>query len=425
MVEENTTNNPSAGHPSTSRASAGVTSAWLLFWALLVVGGFFYIPNFVTGGAEGIRKRSEAHNATIARLKEEMGDVINQRDQSRYLRARASAERRQRELESALGGPARLAFAIPNLSILEAMEQTLQACAPPNSRAEVRVDRFTEFTATISTFETLSTNQMIMIARAFMPLARDYLEALRFSAKGEVVAELDRQDIELVENWATVPDARLAMLLAREIPGAVAADPKAVEKFLDEQRMMAALADDGIRAKAAAVDREFREAAQAAYNDLKAALDLSHKGVTTFEVKTLSDVDAREKILRDASDHVARAKAFWLAPAKVWEAAMDAHGLTGDAREAISKALANSFHHDQRKTKALFTALDGLLETGRYLLRTLSENSDKWRYVPQDEGLSFRDAAVGAQVSRIREQLRGDLRALDEALRAWQESTAQ
>lgn len=423
MVEQNANNRSEAS--TKRRSSLGVTFAWLLLWAVVAVGGVFAIRQRVTGGDEGIRRRAAAHEAAVAHLNDEFNEIASQQRQTRFLLRRTHAERRVLELESALGGPARAAFANPEFTILEAMDKALRTCAPSNSQAEVRVDRFTEFTATISTFQALSTNEMIGVARAFVPLARDYLEALRFSAKGEVVAELDRQDIELVENWATVPDARLAMLLAREIPGSVAADPKAVEKYQEQQRLNAALADEGVRAKAAVVDREFREAAQKGFDDLKAAIDLSHKGITTFDIKSLGDVDAREKTLREATEHAERAKAFWLAPQKIWEGSMDAQGLSDDARDALANILLTSFRNDAAKTKTLFAALDGLMVTGRYLLRTLSENSDKWRYSIDDGGLSFRDAAVGAQVSRIREQLRVDLRAADEALRAWQERVAE
>lgn len=408
-----------------SQDQFGPTFAWLLFWLAIGVSGFLYMPRLVLGDAAQIKARADASKAGFADLKQQLSEVYSEAEQKLLVRTREADERRLREAEEAMGGPARAAFADPDYTIEQALRAALRACAPSNALAEVKVDRFTEFTASITTAAPLTTNEMIAVARKFMPLAKDYLDALRFSARGEVIAELDRQDIEFVEDWATAPDARLAMLLPREIPAATSADPKALAKFQEEQRLAALLADEDLRKKAVNVDRAFRAAAQNAYADLKAALDLSRAGISLADVKTLKDLDAREKQVREAAEHAARAKAFWLEPLKVFEKALDDQGLTGETRAALARNFENTFRNDSAKSKALFTALDGLIVSGGYLLRAFEENPAKWRYIPEDGAIAYKEEEFANQTSHIRDQVRNDVKELDEALRDWESATVQ
>src|SRR6185436_16184358 len=110
-------------------------------------------------------------------------------------------------------------------SLREALNEAARACAPSNTIAYAEVDRFTEFNVTLDSGDVISTNEMVAFAHAFVPVAKAYVDSIRFAHKGSLIADIDRQDIEFIEDWGRAPDQRIAMLLPRESQSRIVEDP--------------------------------------------------------------------------------------------------------------------------------------------------------------------------------------------------------
>src|SRR5687767_12139309 len=204
------------------------TAAWLILWGVIAAVGWTQIQkrkDVPTGLHQPV-------DALLWDQKEEMSAL----DQELERAAPDADARRKAELEKAWGGPLAAAFKNPDYSLREALQRAALACAPTNTLVRAEVDRFTEFTVTFESASPILTNTMIVTARKLMPVARTYLDALRFSVRGKLVAEIDRSDIEFIEDWARAPDQRIAMLLPRESQSRIVEDAAAIERLRDEQR---------------------------------------------------------------------------------------------------------------------------------------------------------------------------------------------
>jgi hypothetical protein len=391
---------------------------WLAAWIVVAIAASTALRRFQ------IHRGREFQTGSIARTqasKSESENKLNALEQDLKARGREAAARRESELNKALGGPVAAAFKNPAYSIREALLHAAEACAPTNTYAHAEANRFTEFTVTIDSSEGLSTNQMIAIARAFVPLAKEYLNSLQFSARGKLIAEIDRQDIEFIEDWSRAADQRIAMLLPRETESRM--DPGAIERFKAEQQISEALsAEPALRDKTERLDRNFRQAVQNAYGELTQALEALQKSMALSDARTLRDLDLCGKQLHLAIELANRAQAFWTDPVKEWQRLLEAEGVSPDWRDALVKSFSGIFRNDPAKTAKVFDTLKNATESSRYALGLLENESDKWKF--SSNGIGITDEEFARKFERAQRQWREDMRATDDALRAWHETTA-
>lgn len=396
---------------------------WLVFWVAIALAGHFWIHHANSKSIAKLRSDFKRYSAEaiqkFTRLREEKEQLLRGK-------TRDEAARRKLEVDKALGGPVDAALRNPEFTLQRALQSAADACAPSNSVARVEVDRFTEFTVVIRSPEPLATNQMIAFAREFLPQTSKYIDSVRFSVREKIIAELDREDIQFVSNWNEVSDARLIMLLARELPASVAQDAAELARIRQEQALAEVLvAEPGLREKVSRADRNFRQIAQKAYEHLSLAVDLTHRAAAITEVRALGDLDKLEKQIRDARDHFARSKEFWKSPADAWGKSLAAENLSAQAREQFTQNFSAVFQTDDQKMQKLFEALDGQMESTAYLLRLLADNQGGWKFLREEGAIQFTDLNFGRTFERARLQVRNDAEATQTALQIWNNATSR
>ena len=389
------------------------TLAWLIFWGAIAFIGMTVIRKDATVSTrldQPIDKLLRQHQEEIISLEQELKRA-----------AREADARRKTELDQAWGGALAATFKNPAYSIGEALQEAAMLCAPSNTIVRADVQRFTEFAVTFESGSELSTNEMVMAARKLAPVGKAYLNAVRFSAKGKLYGELDRSDIEFIEDWTRAPDSRIAMLLPRESQSRVAQDANAIERLRDEQRISQALsAEPALRDKVDNANRQFREAMEEAYTNLTSAFDSIQKAVALHELRSLRGLDEREKHLRAATEQAERAQKFWSRPPEHWQRVLEGEGISGELRDLLVKTFPAIFRYDAGKTEKLFEALRGEIESVRVILQMLTQNSDKWRF--SSEGIVFREERFADRFEAAQRQFREDLQQTDAAVRAWREA---
>jgi hypothetical protein len=224
-------------------------------------------------------------------------------------------------------------------------------------------------------------------------------------------------DIEFIDDWARVPDERIAMLLAREIPASVAQDDTALERYKNEQRLSAAIGQNPeLQNRLATADLEFRQTVQDAYERLRLAVEMTTQAARIGEVHSLADLDQHQKRLREAAGHLQDAREFWTDPAKAWKTKLSKEGVDEEVQETLAKALPSTLQSESARLKKVFRALDGQLESTRFLLELLTKNTDKWRLAPGERRILFTDTDFADQFKRAELQVIEDRDATEKAL---------
>ena len=389
------------------------TLAWLLLWALIAGVGTLQI-----------RKRGATDNrldqpvdALLWNQKEEMSAL----EQELKRAAREAEARRHADVEKAWGGTLAAALKNPAFSLREALHRAAQVCAPTNTLTGVEVDRFTEFTVIYESASAIATNDMVAAARKLMPVAKEYLDAVRFSVRGKLVAEIDRSDIEFIEDWERAPEQRIVALLPREAQSRIVEDAGAIERLKNEQRISEALAaQPELREKAEKADQQLRQAIQDAYSELTKAFEASRRALRLHELRSLRGLDEREKDLRAAVEHADKAEKFWASPVKEWEQVLEGEGIGGDLREVLVKSFPAIYRHHPEKTAKVFEALREEISSVRFLLQMLTRGSDKWRF--SGDGIVFIDSDFARRFEEGQRQFREDAQGTEAALREWREA---
>lgn len=396
---------------------------WLIFWVAIALAGHFWIDH---ANARSIAKLRSDFKRYSAEAVQKFTRLRDEKEQQLRLKARDEAARRKVETEKALGGPVEAALKNPEFNLQRALQAAADACAPSNSIARIEVDRFTEFAVIIRSPEPLATNQMIAFARKFLPQTSRYIDSIQFSVREKTIAELDREDLQFVSNWNEVSDARLAMLLARELPANAAQDATELARIRQEQALAEILAaEPDLREKVGRADRNFRQTVQQAYENLNLAIDFTHRAAAITEVRSVSDLDKLEKHIVDARGHLGRAKEFWNAPAKAWVKSLEAENLSAKARDQFAQSFSAVFQTDDQKMQKLFESLDGQMESTAYLLRMLAEAQGKWKFLREEGLIQFTDLNFGRSFERARLQVRNDAEATQAALQTWNNATSR
>lgn len=403
--------------PSPNRFT--VTIGWLVLWSGIAAAGWFLIDQ---SNKVSLAKIKSADTQVAAR-DENLRQGLFLREQDLRRVSRDAAERRLLEFDQALGSPLQSAFKDPGLSIRQALQRAAFACAPTNADVRVEVERFTEFTISLSSERNLSTNQMIQVARELVPMAKPFLFALRFTVKGTVVAELDRSDIDFIDDWSRAQADRIAMLLAPEVPAGVENDFAAIDRLKQERGLAQALAESpDLQPKLQAAQTKLNEQVRKAFDDLNAALTLSQKASSFGEVAKISDLDANQRDLTAALARAAAAKEFWNNVTNHWGGLLKAEGVSSESYDQLVNTLPLILRSDPSLTAKVFDALDARIESGRYFLKLAAERFGVWRFDMEKGQFGFTDEEYAKRFRRAQEQLTQDSHALENALRAWNES---
>jgi hypothetical protein len=403
---------------NTPRERGLETASWLFIWTFVAVLGAYGIRTQLQRERTKLRVELDAR---VERSMQKGQNDISGFEQDLKLKAREAEARRRTELENVWGGRRAAALKNPAFSLREALAEAAKACAPTNAIAYADVDRITEFTATVDSGEIISTNDMVAFARSFLPLANKYVDSVRFSHKGDLIAEIDRQDIEFIDDWTRASDQRIAMLLPRESQSRIVQDPATIERYKNEQRIAEAMAaDPSLREKAERADRKLRQAIENAYNELNAALDSARGAVAAGNIRSLRDLDRSEKALNAAAQNAEKARMFWNDPPREWEKLLASEGISGELYDALLKGFPGMFRNNPVKTKKVLEAMDREIQSSRFALRLLITESDKWKFSGGNIALTDDDFARAFE--KAFRQVREDQLETQEALRAWQEA---
>ena len=385
------------------------TLAWLLFWVVIAgVGTLQFRKN---------NRLDQPVDALLWKQNEELSAL----EQELKRAAREAEARRVADLEKAWGGPLAAALKNPAFSLREALYKAAQVCAPTNTLTGVEVDRFTEFTVNYESASPIATNDMVAASRKLMPVAKEYLDAVRFSVRGKLVAEIDRSDIEYIEDWERAPEQRIVALLPREAQSRIVEDAVAIERLKIEMRISQALeGESGLREKAENADRQFRQMMEEAFNELNKALTEIRKAATLHEVRSLRGFDERVKQLREAVAQADRAEQFWKDPAKEWERVLGAEGISGELRELLVTSFPAIFRQQPEKTAKVFEALRGEIESVRFFQKIVIDGGEHWKFT--SEGIAFSDPEFTRRIENVQRQLREDAEATNAAVKSWTEA---
>lgn len=301
-------------------------------------------------------------------------------------------------------------------SIEDALYAAAKAAAPGGSRVDVDVDRFTEFVVTIASENGFTTNQMTATIQAFLPQAAKYLYSLRFAREDQVIAELDRADIEFVDDWSRATPERIAMLLPLESESAPT--PTNTAQELQRERSISSLLQDDpeIAEKLASAQKIFFAAAAKADNDLRQAIDVSNAAVN-FGAETKPNYVQRLDQVRAATEHGKNARAFWQDPPAAWRKALEAAGANAQAIQTLAESSKELLRQDHGKIVAVLDALDAKLESARYFLQARQDEAQ-----PANSASALELANSPDRSRRALDQLREDIDALNAALRDLAES---
>lgn len=403
---------------NTLRDKGFETASWLFVWLIIAVLGAFAIR------ARLHSERERLHAALDRKVDQTMQDGQNSVsgfEQDLKRKAREAEARRRAELEKAWGGRLAAALKNPAFSLRDALNNAAKACAPTNAIAYADVDRFTEFNVTLDSGEIISTNEMVAFARALLPATKKYVNSIRFAHKGSLIAEIDRQDVEFIDDWAHAPDQRIAMLLPRESQSRITEDPALVERYRNEQRIAESIAaNPALRDKAERADRNLHRAIEAGFDELNTALESVRKSESVGDIRSLRDLDRSEKNLKAAVEHLDQAKTFWNDPVKEWEKMLDAEGISGELRETLVKGFPGIFRHNPAKSANVFNAVDGEIKSSRFAMRLLAGESDKWKF--SSGQILLTDDDFARRFENAHRQIREDIQQTDAALRAWREA---
>lgn len=326
---------------------------------------------------------------------------------------RFELNRRRREIDeqlfARLGPLPAAAFKHPDLTIAGALQLAAQSSAPTNARAQVSVDRFSEFTVIISRDPIFTTNEMIAACVKLLPHAAPYTHALRFAHGDKVIAELDRADIEFIEDWSRALPDRVAMLLPRESEAPAGVPTEQLQR--ERQIVQLIQSDPDLRPKLAKAQEDFFAAARKAHEDLRAALEAADEALDVSSDPKPNYIKRLDQ-LRAAGLQANLAREFYSDSPAAWKTALQSSAVTPDAIAQLAELGETFLRHDRAKTIALLDALDAKLESARYLLQALEDQKR-----PAAAASALESADSSARIQRALEQLRADNDALNRALR--------
>jgi len=373
----------------------------------------------------GLERRQEslakelaaAHQKTIAAHNEQ----FELREVDRQIAARDEAVRRDRryddEYTAALGGPIDVALKRPDLTILGMIHELARACSPSGSVPHVSVDRFTDFAVLIDLPRQETNAALAEIAKCLLQHSSQYLNAVRFSHHGRVLAQLDRRAIESIPDWAQATPADIEKLLVNpefsEPPTFVGA-PQAAERQIQEPQN---LPPEVQRQKVA--EERFAEAYHRADAQLRAAFQQQIAAVNFAGVKLLSDLEERSKFLTEAERAAGEAKRVLAEPVVEYERILRQQQLDPVYIRAAARTASQGYARSRQAVTQVFGALEERSTCARQLLAAMKTHFGAWTYEPFQDRLDFHDPAAQQDYAAAIKKFNTASDALANAVQAW------
>lgn len=371
-------------------------------------------------GLFAARERRELEHKHVRAMAERRRDFARRTaDQTvaAYQRDQEAQRLRQRELETALGGPIAAAAKNPELSIGQAIEQVAQRCAPKATRVLVRVDRFTEFDCFLQLPRQLAASELAVLARCVLEHTGQYVNRLQFGFRGNVFAELGRAEVELVASGnadMTVVESWLKEMKGEAPPAGIGSPGIAANTESSET---------GNVSPAQKLHRDVGEAFNASYQkaheQFAAAIKLLEDSVDLKDLGSFQQFQERQRILDEAEKRAGAARVMLQNPASEYTRMLQTAGADSIYIQAASRTMATKFAGAQSAVASAFRAFEGRLKSSRAYLEMLAKYFGSWSYLPAQQTMEFENSSVQGAHAQARDRLQGDAQILESAIREW------
>jgi hypothetical protein len=363
------------------------------------------------------KELAAAHQKTVAARKEQ----FELQDVKRQIDARDEAVRRRQryddEYVAALGGPVGAALKHPDLTILGMLHELARACSPLGSAPHVTVDRFTEFTVLIELPRKETNAVLAEIAHHLLLHSSQYVNTVRFSHRGTVLAQLDRRAIESIADWTKASAGSVEELLLNpefsEPPTFVGAVPPVEQPGPEPQN----LPPEVQRQKMA--EERFVEAYRRADAQLRAAFEQQMAAINLAGVKLVSDLDERRKLLAEAERAAAEAKRVLANPVIEYERTLQQQQLDPVYIRAAVRTAAQTYGNSRGAVAAMFAALDERSTCAGQFLTTMKGHFGAWTYQPFQDQIEFHDPTAERDYAAAIKRFNAASEALNQAIDRW------
>jgi hypothetical protein len=371
-------------------------------------------------------RRSESlreHQTVVAARQRDWARERVQREVTAHEAARERARGHERELMTAMGGPAEAAAKNPELSIGESIERVARACAPGGTRVNVRVERFTEFIALVELSMRLDTGTLANLARCILTHSAAYIHRLQFIHRGQLLAGLDRQAIESVADWKNVSLAEVQRCFTEGgSAGSAVAEPNVSTTRPVEPEEEQNLTPEARRQRQAS--EAFDAALETANERLRSALRSGQQAVDMAGMPTLSGLQARRALLEQAETLASQARAVLEDPAAEYRRLVEAARLDEVYVRSAVRTMAQRFDPLRPATTELFNRFSADLRASAGLIDVLARYLGDWTY----DATSRRYTFTSDSAPDIKAALDGsDITARDlaSALAQWTQTSEQ
>jgi hypothetical protein len=361
-------------------------------------------------------------NAAQQRFLSDQRMAWAQEDAQRAIAAKQAADERVKvragKLVAALGGPVEAAFKNPELNIGQMVNAVALACAPANSRVSVTVDRFTEFTISVTLRDRLSSAQLAEISQCLLPKSVPYVHSVRFIQNNVILAELDWPAIESIGNWSSVSLQAVEGLLspanAQEQPAPVlaaadngsASNPAQADLTVDQKKIESA-------------NNLFKESYSKharAVSELVASLDQASRLDTLL---THERLQARVVWLDQLATRLSAERQFFLNQSAEMERLLKTEQLDP---LAIGIIVRNSKNRDQSEAAVyagVFDTVEAYREQILIFLKAMDDRWGEWQADSAAKQILFTSGDARKAYLSGSEQVTQSAQSVQRAFRAW------
>src|SRR5436190_7878378 len=294
----------------------------------VAVGGLFTSTRIQNHFEEA---RADLQREYRVRLQEKEGERTQRLFEAR-IRWTEELETRNRELlqerERTLGGPLEEILKNPDLSIGQMLLGIAAHYTPTGSRAQVRVERFTEFTIYLDLLPSVSAEARAQLCKDIIKDGLPYVSTLVLRRAGNVVGIIEREAIESVADWTNVPISTVAAMLGKSMApedSAWASAGNSVEKT----RASTAPGSPEERAERLFM-RQFKQAEEALSNAIK----LQDEAVSLERLRIKEDLGPRRKQLETAGKLARQFVNFFQDALYIYEGLLQSEKLSNDYVQA-------------------------------------------------------------------------------------------
>ena len=329
---------------------------------------------------------------------------------------RERAERYLREIEEAMGGAPAVAAGDPNLGIAKSMERVSIACAPPGSRVRVHIDRFTEFTLVIELPQPTNLFTMASISHCILAYRAAYVHRLQIVQGGSIVAELDRQAIESINDWWNPPADEVQQLLSMSRGGTNMAREKlrvdSPRQETEEQRRN--LTPEGRRLTTA--EQRFQAMMDAGHADFRSALDRLQEATEFSAARPSVDLETRRAGLRQAVELARTARAALEDPAAHYGQALREAGVDEVYSRGAVRTVAARYDPLRTVTAEALRRLGLASTAGSMLLEVLGQHAGQWSFDVARRAFRFHSAEANRAIGAALDVFEAENQALASAI---------